>query len=142
MLLDVKTSKDSLSLKLSNFLLKYRTTPTVATGVSPAKLIFNYYPKTLIDVMNSKTIDRENGMSGSVGVDVQVEKQQHFCEQAKKQIAEYAIGEIVSYQIVWSNFVKWVPAKICAWNEQNSSFALIKKVTSKRVGVLAGRFRK
>lgn len=29
-----------------------------------------------------------------------------------KKIITYQVNEIVSYQIVWKNFVKWVPAKI------------------------------
>lgn len=111
MIIDEKERKTPISLKLSNFLLKYRTTPTTVTGESPANLIFGFKPRSLLDLLKPMPGGRANDFSNSTGVDVQVEQKSNLNGKTK-EVPLYEIGEIVSYQIVWSNFVKWVPAKI------------------------------
>lgn len=112
-IIDEKTKKMPIESNLLNFLLKYRVTPTTVTGQSPANLNFNFRPKTLMDLLHKQEIGRDiivpekekeiktlNSIPNST---VNIEN---------KMMESYKINEIVSYQMVWNNFVKWVPAKI------------------------------
>lgn len=114
MLIDDKTKNISILSKLTNFLLKYRITPTTVTGDSPASMIFNFKPRSLLDVLNNKPIARSSEVGHSVMPPVRSREKQLNCEPSKfdKKLTSFEMNEIVSYQIVWDNFVKWVPAKI------------------------------
>ncbi|KAK9686974.1 Integrase core domain [Popillia japonica] len=45
--------------QLSNFLLKYRTTPTSVNGKSPAEMIFKQTPRTRLRIFKEKGKDKE-----------------------------------------------------------------------------------
>lgn len=108
MLIDEKLKNVPVALKVTNFLLKYRLTPTTVTGKSPACMIFNFQPRSLLDVLNVKQMRCPT--DGSVQLN---SKQINFeNNQQEKKVTRYEKDEVVSYQIVWNNFVKWVPAKI------------------------------
>lgn len=106
MLIDERSKNVPITLKVTNFLLKYRLTPTTVTDKSPAYMIFNFKPKSILDLLNEKQICRP--------IDSAVEKKQVAFEnnQRTTKSIKYEPNEVVSYQIVWNNFVKWVPAKI------------------------------
>lgn len=91
-----KTKHLPIATKLSNFLLKYRLTPTIATGKSPSNLMFNFKPKSLFDVLNDKSgcVKNFGAVINSKG-------------SSDDKIIKFEIGEIVSYQKVWNNFVKF-----------------------------------
>lgn len=50
-------------------------------------------------------------------------------QRKEKEVEKYEINEIVSYQIVWKNFVKWVPAKIVKKISKNVYIVSVKGVT-------------
>lgn len=52
MIIDASTKTTPIELKLAQFLLKYRTTPTIATGKTPVSLLFNFKPKAKLDLVN------------------------------------------------------------------------------------------
>lgn len=110
MIIDASTKTTPIELKLAQFLLKYRTTPTIATGKTPVSLLFNFKPKTKLDLVN-KRIVREANTSLEHNTQ-RKEKTESVKNLIEKKIDKFEINEIVSYQIVWNNFVKWVPAKV------------------------------
>lgn len=120
LIVDEKTKNIPIDLKLTNFLLKYRTTPTIATGKTPSSMLFSFAPKTLMDLINDKRIVREVSTKPIVQTQKRSQnmiKQNEFPSEAinqriDKKVEKYEVNEIVSYQIVWKNIVKWVPAKI------------------------------
>lgn len=127
MLIDERTKKVPILSKVTNFLLKHRLTPTTVTGNSPASMIFNFKPKSLLDVLNDRPIARRNDPP------VYTQKKQETHEiknQIIKKVETYEINEIVSYQIVWNNFVKWVPAKVIQ-KISNSVYTVLVNGTSK-----------
>lgn len=105
-IIDEKTKKLPIESNLLNFLLKYRITPTTVTGKSPANLIFNFRPKSLLDLLHKQEIVRDVPVSVGKSENIPTEKI------VNKKMESYKIGEIVSYQMVWNNFIKWVSAKI------------------------------
>lgn len=50
-LIDPKKKSEPFNLKLNRFLFSYRTTPTSVTNLSPSRMIFNFKPRTLIDLL-------------------------------------------------------------------------------------------
>ena len=50
--LAMKKLKGPIDLNLSQFLLTYRTTPHSTTGLSPAELLLNHKPRTLLDLLH------------------------------------------------------------------------------------------
>lgn len=114
MLIDEKTKNVPILLKINNFLLKYRLTPTTVTGKSPSSLIFNFKTKSLLDVLNSKPIAHTVDPCSDVNKNHISPPNEKFNIQntTEKKITSYEINEVVSYQIVWNNIIKWIPAKI------------------------------
>lgn len=113
LVIDCKTKKLNIEHNLSNFLLKYRITPTACTGKSPSNMIFNYNPRSLFDVLNGKGCARvRDQVSNGISADQPRLQKYNVMENKQKEVTVYSPGEIVSYQIVWNSFVKWVPAKI------------------------------
>lgn len=41
----------SINQQLTNFLLSYRNTPSVVTGITPAEMIFKFKPRTRLDLL-------------------------------------------------------------------------------------------
>lgn len=83
------------------------------TGETPVRLVFAYKPKTCLDLVNNKIV--RSVEFSSVGKSVDIPDERIFeknCVKKKKELIVYSINEIVSYQIVWNNVVKWVPAKV------------------------------
>lgn len=108
MLIDERSKNVPIMSKITNFLLKHRLTPTTVTGNSPSSMIFNFKPKSLLDVLNGKPIARSMDPSAHV-----IKRQNTFeGNKIEMKVVTYDIDEIVSYQIVWNNFIKWIPAKI------------------------------
>jgi hypothetical protein len=118
--------------KVTNFLLKYRLTPTTVTGNSPASMIFNFKPKSLLDILNNKPTNNSNKIVRTDPPPNRVMENQLSNDQDKiqKKITSYENNEIVSYQIVWNNFVKWVPAKIIG-KVSNSVYTVLVNGSSK-----------
>lgn len=54
-LLDNSYRKIPIQYKLDNFLMGYRNTPTTTTMKTPAKLMFNYRPRTRLDYLKRET---------------------------------------------------------------------------------------
>jgi RNase H-like domain found in reverse transcriptase/Reverse transcriptase (RNA-dependent DNA polymerase)/Integrase core domain/Integrase zinc binding domain len=49
--LKVSNTTAEIRKKLDNFLLKYRNTPTTTTGLSPAELVLQHKPRTLLQIL-------------------------------------------------------------------------------------------
>lgn len=124
LVIDEKTKNIPISMNVSNFLLKYRITPTTATGKSPASLILGYSPKTLFDVINRKSFESKTDITNGKA-DQHTDNNSSKLVNSRKQnndnrknnfnndkIVKYEINEIVSYQNVYDKTVKWIPAKI------------------------------
>lgn len=129
MLIDEKSKNVPIQIKVLNFLLKYRTTPTTVTGQTPASLLFNYKPRTLLDVMAGKQV-RVNDRSVGAGDNSDNTTNSHHdvaknnnvlkekinnsknCIQTGLKPIQFSIDEVVSYQNVHDNYIKWIAAKI------------------------------
>lgn len=51
LMIDNRTKDMTWDLKLNNFLLKYRNTPSTVTNMSPLKMLFTYKLRTLLDLL-------------------------------------------------------------------------------------------
>lgn len=69
-LVDSKYRNIPTQYKLDNFLIKYRNTPTTTTKKTPSDLIFNYRPRTMLDVLRSKVNDHGSVKGGQNRIDV------------------------------------------------------------------------
>lgn len=94
-----------IELLLARFLMKYRNTPTTTTGKSPSEFIFRYRPKTILDILTSKTPIREHPYSQQV-----TSTKQH--SQPMKSSLKYKENELVLYRHEFKNELKWLKAKI------------------------------
>lgn len=114
MLIDERSKNIPILSRVTNFLLKHRLTPTTVTGNSPASMIFNFKPKSLLDIINDKPIKHSTGIARTNSPPTRPLKNQLSDDRSKneRKITSYKNNEIVSYQIQWNNFIKWVPAKI------------------------------
>lgn len=107
-LLDPKSKQKSWDFKINNFLLKYRTTPTAVTGMSPANLIFSFRPKTLLDMVNPRvSTTKQNKVDPERNV-----RKGELYEDKKLNIIEYKPNDVVYYRNVLNNYCKWVKATI------------------------------
>lgn len=93
------------ALLLARFLIKYRNTPVTTTGQTPSDRIFNYRPRTLMDVLNaeSKTYEIRKAVMN-----------EKTSEHTANIIAHttYKVNELVVYRNENHNEVKWLKAKI------------------------------
>lgn len=53
---DRKTKTIPMTLKMENFLLKYRNTPNSVNGLTPNECIFTFRPRTLLSIINAKEV--------------------------------------------------------------------------------------
>lgn len=129
MLIDERSKNSPMMTKVTNFLLKYRVTPTTVTGNSPANMIFNFKPKSFMDILN----DRPRNCSSKIARTDHPpnrEGKNQISNDKPKEVTSYKTNEIVSYQIVWNNFVKWIPAKIIK-KISNSVYVILVNGSSK-----------
>lgn len=57
---EIKNKRRSIQMMIDNFHINYRNTPSTVTGVSPSELLFNYKPRTLIDLLRNEKKDEVN----------------------------------------------------------------------------------
>ncbi|KAI8114709.1 hypothetical protein CVS40_12943 [Lucilia cuprina] len=107
-LIDDRTKHLNWDLKLNNFLLQYRSTPSTVTNTSPAKLLFTYKPRTLMDVLVNK---KDNSKKQK---DKEPKPLNSFNSQENILPKDRIINtnEEVLYRNVFSNYVKWIPGRI------------------------------
>ena len=69
-LLISRERKTALQIRIDRFLLKYHTTPTLSTGLTPEDMFFQYKPRTLLTTLTFNTADSTFGkvQSQSKGV--------------------------------------------------------------------------
>lgn len=111
--IDSNTKNKPIESIIQNFLLKYRMTPTTVTGKSPANLIFNFKPKSLLDLLYKRQMKVVREVEQPIK---RKTKPIPVKNNGIKEITTYKPNEIVSYQLVANNFIKWVAAKNCEKN--------------------------
>lgn len=57
MMCDEKTKSMTIALKIENFLLMYRNTPNSINGLTPNDLIFSFRPRTLLTIVNKRSVN-------------------------------------------------------------------------------------
>lgn len=117
-LVDPKTQKISMNQKLANFLLKYRNTPTTTTMCSPSEMIFQFKPRTLLEILNDRPVCKTisnvskiknnnrftNSRNGS-----RFHSDDKLC---KKNEIFFKSNENVYYRNCFKNYLKWIPATV------------------------------
>lgn len=111
-LVDPKYRHKSWDFKISNFLLKYRTTPTTVTGTAPSSLIFRFKPKTLLDNLNPKSISNAKTEPKRQEIKNNKEDVNDNKSPRNRNIPQYNENEVVLYRNVLNNYHKWIHAKI------------------------------
>lgn len=62
-----QNKRRSIQMMIDNFHINYRNTPSTVTKVSPSELLFNYKPRTLIDLLrNDKNHESNNLQNGHI----------------------------------------------------------------------------
>lgn len=122
MLLDSNSKNMPIKTKISNFLRKYRNTPSTVTGKSPAELIFSFKSRTVFDIIIDKSTHtqasipsrNENNEVVQSNVRIKNNSKNSICVRSRSDCKpiEYSVGEVVSFQNVFKNYVNWKPATI------------------------------
>ena len=96
----VKGKKDGMSHHhiLTNFLMKYRTTPHSTTGVPPCELMFKRSLRTVLDLLKP-SIDKEVVKSQA--------KQKQYCDK-KSRVRNVEVGQMVLVRDYRNKNRKWV----------------------------------
>lgn len=116
-MLDPRRRKESWQLKVDRFLFKYRTTPSSVTGVSPANMIFQFKPRTLLDILKFNTNTKEYVKRGNLNQPGK-EAQKKNCDNKlvnsnlRTKVCEFSTNEKIFYRNVFCNTVKWIPGVI------------------------------
>lgn len=124
MIVDSNLQKVPIKTRLSNFLRKYRNTPSTATGKSPADLVFSFKSRTVFDILNTKSVPScsvvkavEKSVCNSAPNNSSkfITNESNFSNCVVKdnvKPVQYNINEVVSFQSVYKNHVNWKPAII------------------------------
>lgn len=126
MVVDSELRNVSLKTRVSNFLRKYRNTPTTTTGKSPAEMIFSFKSRTVFDMINNKSIPSRVVASPIITSNPYSNDKIENCDKIVSQDKicnpnhsrdnhkpiEYRVKEVVSFQNVYKNHVNWKPAII------------------------------
>ena len=98
----LKKSNGDLQLSLNNFLLQYRTTPHVTTGVTPSELFMNRRVKTRLDLLKpnySKVVSNKQ------------DSQKHYHDKSKV-VRKFESGQNVLVLDNRQNKNKWISGTI------------------------------
>lgn len=109
-MIDPRFKKFSTQEKLDSFLFRYRNAPTSTTGVSPASKIFNYVPRTKIQVL--KPQKRSNSSEENINPQTQTSKSMRTENNSDKKIPFFETNENVWYIVNNNSIVNKVPAVI------------------------------
>lgn len=105
---DVKTKHIPMTLKINNFLLKYRNTPHSKTGETPNDRIFTFRPRTLLSILNEKSPkNRENKKESTTSREKSVQ-----VRQSEKKKLEFKPNEVVLCKAEGNKRVKWMKAVV------------------------------
>lgn len=118
-----------IQFKLDNFLFRYRNTPSTITNLTPAQLIFNYEPRTLITFLkpekDTNKIEKDTNKIENKVLTTKLLKNNKKFKNVKisknnnenKVPYQFENNQKVYYRSMYENLVKWIPAvilkKIC-----------------------------
>lgn len=106
-LMETNSVKKDLNFKIDNFLLKYRNTPSTVTGKSPADFVFQFKPKTLLEIMVNK--NKSHDIQSNPKTDENVPNKISILKNCK---ARFENNENIYYKNHFKTHVKWLPGFI------------------------------
>lgn len=105
-MIDRKMKDLNWDMKLNNFLMQYRSTPSTVTKMTPSELLFTYKPRTLLDVLVCRK--KEGNREG----DSIVGRCQNISLNRLPGHRTFIEKEEVLYRNVFSNYIRWIPGRI------------------------------
>lgn len=122
MIFDSNMRNIPIKTRMANFLRKYRNTPSTVTGKTPAELILSFRSRTVFDIINNKSVPSNVAYPSVYSVNKKIEQsngncnknQNLFCDRSRIDCkpVDYQVGEVVSFQNVYQNYINWKPAEI------------------------------
>lgn len=110
-----KHNKNSLDLKLQQFLFKYCNTIVTSTNETPSYRMFCYRPKTLLEVLKPGT--KNSRQTPEIKCKNTERKRKENCMHESVKInnnktKQFKLNELVLYRNQFKDDVKWIKAKI------------------------------
>ena len=120
----LKMSKGSIEQKVTRFLIKYRSTPSTVTGLSPAELMLGRKIKTRIDLVHQNLISNVQ----------KAQSAQKAYHDKRTKFREFSINDQVFVKNFVSKYPRYFPGTIVGKSEPYSYKVLVNSIV-KRVHV-------
>lgn len=120
LLIDPKFSHMKLSEIVEIFLFSYRNSYSQAIGCTPASKLFNFVPRTDLEI-NLKPM-KKDARRVHFDIDVSDKRDRNSVKKQEMTDSRYSVGDLVWYKAEVRTMRSWVEAKVVGVNSKNTYY--------------------